>query len=259
LTLTHSQISHFNEQGYLVVEDVLSTEEVATYKRACDELSTQARGLTESTDRFKLQVFEEKSPMVQQVGDPHEMSGTWLDLTKDPRLLDPVEDLLGPDIQLYYSQLMMKVPRQGFSAPWHQDFAFFPHDGTKSLACTVAIDDATLENGCLRVIPGSHKLGLLNHYKDGVFTGILQDFSSFDVETEVPLQASAGSLLFWHSLTLHSSHPNRSDTPRRALVVEYKDPADRLLAGSFNARGEVRNIGLMVRGHDPSHDLMAPL
>lgn len=259
MALTRDQIDHFTQQGYLVVEDVFATSEMITYKRACDELSAQAKGLTASTDRFKLQVFGEKTLMVQQVGDPHEMSGTWLDLMKDPRLLDRVEQLLGSNIQLYYSQLMMKASRQGFAAPWHQDFAFFPHDGTRSLACTVAIDDATLENGCLRVIPGSHKLGLLNHYKDGVFTGVVQDFTAFDADTEIPLPAKAGSLLFWHSLTLHSSHPNQSEEPRRALVVEYKDPADRLLAGSFNTRGEVRNIGLMVRGHDPSHDLMSPL
>ena len=260
MKLTEQQAQFFQEQGYLVVENIFTAAEVATFQRACDAITAQAQGLTESTDRLKMKVFEDSTKLVQQVGDPHEMSGMWLDLVKDARLLDMVEMWLGPNLMVYYSQLMMKAPRQGFTAPWHQDFAFFPHSRAEILACTVAIDDATLENGCVRVIPGSHKLGLINHYdKAGVFTGIVQDQSSFDERTEVALPAKAGSVIFWHSLTLHASHPNRTAKPRRALVIEYKNPAHRLLTGSFSSRGEVRNIGLMVRGQDPSQDLLSPV
>lgn len=260
MKLTEEEIKFFQTQGYLVVENVFTTGEVATFQHACDAISAQAQGLTTSTDRLKMKVFEDSTKLVQQVGDPHEMSGVWLDLVKEPRLLDMVEALLGPNLMVYYSQLMMKAPRQGFTAPWHQDFAFFPHSSAEILACTVTIDDATLENGCVRVIPSSHKLGLINHYdKNGVFTGIVQDHHKFDERTEVALPAKAGSVIFWHSLTLHASHPNRTERPRRALVIEYKNPAHRLLTGSFSSRGEVRNIGLMVRGHDPSQDLLAPV
>ncbi|MCE7987012.1 MAG: phytanoyl-CoA dioxygenase family protein [Caldilinea sp. CFX5] len=260
MKLTEEQVKFFRDEGYLVVENVFTTGEVAAFQHACDLISAQAAGLTASTDRLKMKVFEDSTKLVQQVGDPHEMSGVWLDLVKDVRLLDMVEALLGPNLLVYYSQLMMKAPRQGFTAPWHQDFAFFPHSSAEILACTVAIDDATLENGCVRVIPGSHKLGLINHYdQNGVFTGIVQDDHSFDARTEVALPATAGSVIFWHSLTLHASHPNRTEKPRRALVIEYKNPAHRLLTGSFSSRGEVRNIGLMVRGKDPSHDLLSPV
>jgi ectoine hydroxylase-related dioxygenase (phytanoyl-CoA dioxygenase family) len=260
MKLTEEEIKFFQTQGYLVVENVFTTSEVAAFQHACDRISAQAQGLTTSTDRLKMKVFEDSTKLVQQVGDPHEMNGVWLDLVKEARLLDMVEALLGPNLMVYYSQLMMKAPRQGFTAPWHQDFAFFPHSSAEILACTVAIDDATLENGCVRVIPSSHKLGLINHYdKNGVFTGIVQDYHSFDERTEVALPAKAGSVIFWHSLTLHASHPNRTERPRRALVIEYKNPAHRLLTGSFSSRGEVRNIGLMVRGHDPSQDLLAPV
>lgn len=260
MKLTEEEIKFFQTQGYLVVENVFTASEVAAFQHACDRISAQAQGLTTSTDRLKMKVFEDSTKLVQQVGDPHEMSGVWLDLVKEPRLLDMVEALLGPNLMVYYSQLMMKAPRQGFTAPWHQDFAFSPHSSAEILACMVAIDDATLANGCVRVIPGSHKLGLINHYdKNGVFTGIVQDYHSFDERTEVALLAQAGSVIFWHSLTLHASHPNRTERPRRALVIEYKNPAHRLLTGSFSSRGEVRNIGLMVRGHDPSQDLLAPV
>lgn len=260
MKLTQQQVDFFREQGYLVVDGVFTATEVDAFQRACDAILVQAHGLTASTDRLKMKVFDDSTTVVQQVGDPHEMSGVWLDLVKDTRLLDMVEALLGPNLMVYYSQLMMKAPRQGFTAPWHQDFAFFPHGRAELLACTVALDDATVDNGCIRVIPGSHKLGLINHYdRDGVFTGIVQDQRYFDEHTEVALPAKAGSVIFWHSLTLHASHPNRTEKPRRALVIEYKNPAQRLLSGSFSSRGEVRNIGLMVRGHDPSQDLLSPI
>ncbi|MDA2927375.1 phytanoyl-CoA dioxygenase family protein, partial [Acidobacteria bacterium AH-259-G07] len=158
-------------------------------------------------------------------------------------------------IQLYYSMMMMKPPRGGFEAPWHQDLAFFVHDRAELLACQVYIDDSTLENGCLQVVPGSHKLGLLNHFKDGRFTEFVQaDTSVFD-HKRVALPVKAGSIVLWHSLTLHSSQPNRSDQPRRAIVFEYKNPETHLLGGAFDWQREVRPVGLMVRGHDPPGEL----
>lgn len=259
--LTAEQKAFFWEQGYLLVENVLSPEEVERLRRACDGLSEQAKGLTESTDRFKLKAFESGGGnMVQQVAEPHEIGSEWMELARNPAILDVVEDLIGGDIQLYYSMLMMKPPREGFAAPWHQDFAFFVHNRSDILACMVAIDDATPENGCIRVAPGSHKLGLLNHFKDGRFTGVLTDPAPFDDPArQVQVPAKAGSLILWHSLTLHSSQPNRSEKARRAIVLEFKDPAATLMGGAFNGRLEVRTVGLMVRGKHPQGDLLAAL
>jgi hypothetical protein len=84
------------------------------------------------------------------------------------------------------------------------------------------------------------------------------DTSAFDSpEGHCALPAKAGSLILWHCLTLHSSQPNRSEHPRRAIVFEYKDPAARIMGGAFNARAEVRTVGLMVRGSDPNGDLLS--
>ncbi|MCS7220828.1 MAG: phytanoyl-CoA dioxygenase family protein [Anaerolineae bacterium] len=259
MALTERQLHFWNENGYLVFENVFTPTEVEKMRRGVEALVAQAEGLTESTDRFKLKAFETGGMMVQQIAEPHEMSGEWLDLAKDPRILDIVESLLGPNIQLYYSMLMMKPPRQGFTAPWHQDFAFFVHDRADLLACQVYIDDSTLENGCVEVVPGSHKLGLLNHFKDGRFTGIVQgDTTEFD-QQRVPLPVKAGGIAFWHCLTLHSSKPNLSERPRRAIVYEYKNPQARLLSGVFNPRLEVRPVGIMMLGRDPSGDLLATI
>ena len=260
MALTAEQREFWAENGYLVVENVLTATEVERLREAVTELESHADGLTESTDRFKLKVFGDGGgKRVQSIAEPHEAGADWMMLARHPRLLDVVEDLLGPNIQLYYSMLMMKPPREGFQAPWHQDFAFFVHDRADILACMVAIDDATIENGCLRVVPGSHKLGLVNHFKDGQFTEVVQgDTSDFDnPERHRALPAKAGSLILWHALTLHSSQPNRSERARRAIVFEYKNPEARLMGGAFNGRAEVRTVGLMVRGRDPQGDLLS--
>ena len=192
---------------------------------------------------------------IQQVADPHEIDGAWMDLAADPRILDLVEALLGPNLQLYYSMLMMKPAQSGAPAPWHQDLAFFVHDHACLVACQVYLDDSNVENGCINVVPGSHKQGLLNHFDGGRFTEIVQgDTSAFDAAA-VPVPVRAGGMILWHCLTLHRSAPNRSDQARRAVVFEYKDPDARLLSGSF-APGEVRTVGRMVRGIDPRGELL---
>jgi phytanoyl-CoA hydroxylase len=256
MELTQEQKEFWQENGYLAVENVLSAEVVESLRRAADRLSEQAKGLTQDTERFKLQAFGTGGRILQQVAEPHELGGEWMSLARNPQVLDVVEGLLGPNIMLYYSMMMMKPALQGFTAPWHQDFAFFVHNKAELLGCQIYVDDSTVENGCIRVVPGSHKLGLLNHFKDGEFTGIVQGDTSIYDDQEVQVPMKAGGMVLWHALTLHSSHPNRSERSRRAIVFEYKNPEVHLLGGSFNNRQEVRTVGLMVRGRDPRGELL---
>jgi phytanoyl-CoA hydroxylase len=258
MALTSDQKAFWTENGYLALESVLPPATVERLRAAADELTRNAGNLTASTDRFKLQAFGDDggSRLVQQVAEPHELGGEWMSLAREPRILDIVEDLLGPDIQLYYSMLMMKPPRQGFRAPWHQDMAFFAHDRASLLACQLYLDDSTLENGCVHVVPGSHRYGLLNHYDGDRFTEIVVgDVSAYD-ERAIALPLKAGGMAVWHCLTLHSSPPNRSERPRRGITFEFKDPAARLMGGAFSPN-EVRPSGLMVRGKDPSGALLS--
>ena len=207
--------------------------EVEQLRGALDRLTDRAEGLTESTDRFKLQAFGDSGGgrAVQQIAEPHELGSEWMALSRDHRILDVIESLLGPNILLYYSMLMMKPARQGFRAPWHQDFAFFVHDRAALVAVQLYLDDSTLQNGCVHVVPGSHKLGLLNHFRDGQFTEAVEsDTSAFDAQ-QVAVPVKAGGMAIWHCLTLHSSAPNTSESPRRAIVFEYKDPSAACSAG----------------------------
>jgi ectoine hydroxylase-related dioxygenase (phytanoyl-CoA dioxygenase family) len=261
VALTAEQKAFWDENGYLALENVFPGGEIEQLRAAADGLVARADSLTESTDRFKLQAFGDDggdSRLVQQVAEPHELGAEWMSLARDPRVLDVVEDILGPNIQLYYSMMMMKPPRQGFRAPWHQDMAFFAHDRAALVACQIYLDDSTLDNGCIHVVPGSHKYGLLNHYDGDRFTEVVQgDVSEYD-EKQVALPLEAGSMAVWHCLTLHSSPPNRSDRPRRGVTIEYKDPSANLMGGAFSPN-EIRPAGLMVRGTDPNGALLSAL
>jgi hypothetical protein len=100
-------------------------------------------------------------------------------------------------------------------------------------------------------------MGILNHFKDGVFTGEFQgDTSQYD-EQEVLLPMKAGGMVMWHTMTLHRSYPNKSTKQRRALVLAYKNPEARLMGGAWNTLAEVRPVGLMVRGQDPTGQLLS--
>ena len=254
----------WGKEGYLAIDHLLSAEDLIKLRYRFDEFARQSEGLRKSTDRFKMTIFESipdpsaiQGNVLQLVAEPHELCSEVMDLARDPRILDIVEIALGPNIQLYYSQIFMKPSSIGNKAPWHQDLAFYAHTRADLLNVHIYIDDSTVENGCLRIVPGSRKLGLLNHFKDGVFTGELQgDTSQYD-EQEVVLPMKAGGMVMWHTMTLHRSYPNKSTKQRRALVLAYKNPEARLMGGAWNTSAEVRSVGLMVRGQDPTGQLLS--
>jgi hypothetical protein len=143
-------------------------------------------------------------------------------LATDPRLLDALEQLIGPNILFHYSKLHMKGPRVGTIVDWHQDFAFYPHTNTDLVTAMVYLDDATTENACLQAVPGSHRRGLADHYVDGYFRGKVTGAGVPDPADVVALEAPAGSVVFIHCLLLHHSSPNQSDRYRRSFFGAYR-------------------------------------
>jgi ectoine hydroxylase-related dioxygenase (phytanoyl-CoA dioxygenase family) len=138
-----------------------------------------------------------------------------------PEIVDTVENLLGPDLIYYTDQLFVKGAYNGSAVPWHQDSAYWPVDPPKLLSCWMALDDATVENGCVRVIPGTHRRAIPHtHFKEGPQSlGLLQH--EVDLSKEIPVEIPAGGAMFHHSLLIHRSEANRSAKGRRGLVSIY--------------------------------------
>jgi ectoine hydroxylase-related dioxygenase (phytanoyl-CoA dioxygenase family) len=141
-------------------------------------------------------------------------------MMRHERVLDIVAQLIGPQIRQNGHKLNMKYAEYGSPVEWHQDFAFYPHTNDDLLAVGIAIDDMTLENGCLLVIPGSHKGPMYDHHQDGIFVGAVTD-PDFTPTHVVPIQLKAGGISIHHARALHASAPNTSPYPRRFLLYQY--------------------------------------
>lgn len=165
------------------------------------------------------------------------------DLACDPRIVGRIVPLLGPDICLQHSKLAAKPLAAGRGPfAWHQDFAYYPHTNTDLLSVMVMLDDADEENGCMWMVPGSHRLGLLPHSDDaGFFTGGCTGLRVWELPgATVAVTPRAGGISIHHALTLHGSAANASGRPRRGLVFSYRAAdAQQLADGIFPDTGFV--------------------
>jgi phytanoyl-CoA hydroxylase len=126
--------------------------------------------------------------------------------------------LLGPDIDLYWNQSVFKMPEGRAEFPWHQDDGYTPVAPSPYLTLWLALNDATPENGCISVLPGSHKQGLVAHTPSPIG---LSCYSADAADQGVRVPVQAGSLAVFLSLTMHKSGPNLSTGPRKAYVLQY--------------------------------------
>ncbi|MGH7143454.1 MAG: phytanoyl-CoA dioxygenase family protein, partial [Planctomycetota bacterium] len=167
-------------------------------------------------------------------------SAMFRDFIHGPKMLDLVEDLIGDTIFYHSSKLMFKPARHGGVKPWHQDYAYWASTKPEQVTAWLALDDATPENGCMQLIPGSHKGGLVKHGKQE-----LQLETSQIAQDKVKVAPmKAGSILVFHVLTMHYSGPNTSDKSRRALIADY-DPNPRLSKLGFSEDTLLRINGRM--------------
>lgn len=219
--LTQEQIDFYHINGYLAVEGVLSAETVADLQRVTDEFVEKSRGVTQHTDVFDLEPgHTPENPRLRRLKSPAAQHPLYRAVMCDPRITDLVAQLIGPNLRQNGNKLNMKSAAFGSPVEWHQDWAFYPHTNDDLLAVGVCLDDMTLENGCLLVIPGSHKGPLYDHHQKGIFVGAVTD-ERFVPENVVSLTLKAGGITIHHARTLHASAPNRSGKPRRLLLYQY--------------------------------------
>ena len=114
----------------------------------------------------------------------------------------------------------MKMPEGGRQIEWHTDWGHYPHTNDDLLAVGVPLDNATEENGCMLVIPGSHKWPEISHHQDGYFVGAVNS-DHIDMGKAVPMTMNTGAISIHHVRTLHASAPNLSENPRRLLLLSY--------------------------------------
>lgn len=151
---------------------------------------------------------------------------TWyLTVARIPEILDMVAQVIGDDIALWNSSFFAKPPRVGSKTPWHQDGEYWPIRPLATCTVWIAIDASTTENGCLRVIPGSHRSQrLARHHENnapGLSLNLELDATEFDEATARDIVLEPGQVSLHDVYLFHGSEPNRSDRPRRAMTLRY--------------------------------------
>jgi ectoine hydroxylase-related dioxygenase (phytanoyl-CoA dioxygenase family) len=146
-------------------------------------------------------------------------------LATEPAVLDAVEKVLGPDLLVAGSLVLCKYPRDPAFVSWHQDNYYSNLHLTPSLSAWIALRDSTSENGCMRVVPGSHQEGVLPHAEKGNVNNLLKLGQEIEAEVNeadaVDVVLRAGEMSLHHAAIVHGSRANRSDTQRLGFIVRY--------------------------------------
>ncbi|WP_298915455.1 phytanoyl-CoA dioxygenase family protein [uncultured Roseobacter sp.] len=221
-TLTPDQIAHYQEHGYLVLQNQIPQVWLDRLHAEIARFEEEARGMTASNDRLDLEdSHTPETPRLRRIKLPHLISDVMRELMFSDHILAPARDLIGPDLRLHTTKLNMKSAGYGAAVEWHQDYAFYPHTNDDILAIGVLIDDMAAENGPLMVYPGSHRGPVYDHHVDGVFAGaMLPEENGLNPADAVQLTGPAGSISIHHGRIVHGSALNTSDRARRILFYE---------------------------------------
>lgn len=226
--LSDDAVEHFHEQGFLSPVPVLTLDEVAHF-RGC------------------LENFEAKHPNdVKKLKSKSHLLCPWVeDIARHPKVLDVYEDLIGPNILCYSMAFRTKDPDGRTHAGWHQDGAYNPIKPILVIGA-LALADCTVAHGCLKVIPGSHKTGVLPHNDTGNPDSILSrgQYITADIDEEkaVDIVLKAGEIGLFNAGIIHSSGINTSNERRLVLLVEMMPTHTEVRAH--------RDSAMLVRGVD---------
>jgi len=209
----------FEENGFVVVRGVFSGAEMRRLLEVVGGIEARVLPYREQD-----LLWEPSNPRLLRnaFGVMHQ-AGEFRAVALDPRLVDAVEALIGPDIDIYGDGLFAKPAREGSVVPPHQDMPYWSFRPYRLVTAWLALEPATPANGCLRFFAGSHKLGVLEHAPSNVpgNSKSLARPDSLDPATERAVELEPGDVCFHHCLTVHRSDPNRSDRSRRGYTVIY--------------------------------------
>lgn len=241
LAMPQSIRRFFSENGYYLAKGVFSKAEL--------------RPLTRDFNRIVKQVVANE-PRVNGgwKGDPtrrlkagkktelihtHQVqsySEQWMRAFQQKRFLQISSSILGSDIVLHHSKLFEKPPERGAPFPTHQDWSYFPTVKDTMIAGIIHVSRATDQMGCVRVFPGSHKLGRKRNTSGMVPSRLLE---KYPIEEGTVVECEPGDVIFFHYFTLHGSMPNRSKRRRRTVLVQMHAGDDQVVKGNRHPNAQL--------------------
>lgn len=230
VALSKAQKEEFLSDGYLVVEDVVDAALLRAMKDDFSNWVEESRSHTEpygetinGRPRFDLEPgHNADKPGLRRVNAPVEVSDAYFQAMTSSKMTDCVADLIGPNVKFHHSKINSKLPGGETVVKWHQDFPFTPHSNDDIVTALLMIDDVTLENGPLEVVPGSHKREIHSLWHDGIFTGaVADDVAKASAPKADRCIGPAGSVCLMHTRLLHGSTANLSKDPRTLFICVY--------------------------------------
>lgn len=220
-SLTSQEIAQYHDQGYLIPSFRLSPSRTDQLRVALEQLLNDNPGVRPEKLVSAHVVGKQGAPNVEGVrGNP-----AFLELARDPDILDLVEQVIGPDIILWGCHVFCKPAGDGLETPWHQDGHYWPIRPLANCTVWVAIDPSTRDNGCLRVIPGSHRPALCHpHLVEERTDLVLQaraDAASFDEATAVDIELQSGQMSMHDVFMIHGARVNHSTQRRTGVALRY--------------------------------------
>src|SRR5258707_10939012 len=195
----------FEQNGFAIVKDVFSRQEISVLSEEVDRvIGGNAPYLPPNEMVFEP---ETQPARLRNAFRLHLYNDLFLDAARHPPLVRSVQNILGRTLRLYSSQIFAKPAEVGTVVPAHQDMPYWPFAPYEMVSAWIALDDSTVENGCVRYTAGSHKLGMLPHAPSGVAGNSLGVVADPRLQTlpEYPAEVNRGSCILHHCLTVHRS------------------------------------------------------
>lgn len=223
MQLTSEQIEAYRRDGFIVIENVLSADEVQVLRDVTDAFVERSRSVSAHDDVFDLEPdHSARVPRVRRIKTPHLHHEVYARTMRHPAILAVLRQLVHPALRFDGAKLNMKEAGGGAAVEWHQDWAFYPHTNDDMAAVGIMMDDCAVENGPLLCIPGTHKGPVYDHHSDGVFCGAIDPKATdLDFDAARPCVGPAGSISVHHVRVVHGSAQNVSDKTRRLLLYQY--------------------------------------
>ena len=228
--LTEDQKDQFWKDGVITVENAVTSDELNDLNEVFDKWVKESQNhdkdygeVLDGRPRFDLEPgHSKKIPGLRRVQSPEEISTAYSHVMRNSKMVDFVSDLIGPSIRFHHGKVNSKLPGTSTKVKFHQDFLFQPMTNDDMITALLFMDDVTLDNGPLEVIPGSHKGPLFSHWHNGIFTGAVSDqIVEKNKEKVIKCTGKAGSVCLMHASLLHGSAPNLSSKSRTLYIVTY--------------------------------------
>lgn len=256
----------FAEHGYLILPDLLDEPAIAKSHQEINRLHEVASKLLEEdllqSSDFQLEPYAQTDrvgdkPILRKIENTRRHSPWFRTLASNRTLVSVIQELLGEDLLLFRSTLMLKPAHHGSAHALHQDSAYWPMDPPSLITVSIALEDATPENGCIKVIPGSHQGDLQSwgHIAQDQ-EAPLTERKNFDFSKQIDVPLTAGSAVLFHSKLVHGSGANTTEKSRNTALYAYFSPDVQYKPGSNGPRRRTFTVITGMQGAT-EHEMVA--